>query len=968
MKFTDLLLPKWKNSNPAIRLKAVKAISNDNTELLEKILLNDPATEIRIAVIKKITDETILESTSKNDEDETIRKAASYNLNMIFVEKIINSEDNETRIKLLDKINDEELIIPLFAKNNSPDFRISIVKKLSNPKLLCEIAESNCGVKAGELIIAKTNDINLLKRLSQKASSKKIRKKATDKINSQNSNKMQQTVPTPKKTDYTHNLESICGEIESAIASSNLNHISDVMVEAKKEWGQYDPTNQHQLHERFNNSIKALEQQSINLEKIDATIKSFTKICSKVQTLIEQPDINDDDKEQFDILNEEWDILTTDLPENTITIELQTEFKSHIFNFNEKYNSFLIKKEAQNTTIKNLHSICKKLDDILNSDNINITDQNIIVLKKEWASEYVKSEATSKLNEKFSNSLKKYEEKVAISKEIEEQRHKEQLSNLINIVRSASEEVDKELYKLAPDVKNAIKIWKKEKSNDLYKLRDLEFQELCNTFFDRLDLNKKNREWELWSNLSLKEELCSSVEKIALMADKTEELFGYTQLIREAQAKWKEIGPVSKNKSDEIWEKFKSSCDIVFALCLKEKNRLLIEAKEAIELKNYNEASKKIIQIQQSWKKLGSLPLSLEKELRDSFTQICDTFFEKKRNFTHQQDRKRQDNYAIKLNLCEQAEALIESTEWNETTEKYKQFQAKWKKTGPVPREKSDEIWERFSCACNKYFDTLEKTKPFNMVIKEELCEEADTIYRSIDNGLDVWEACKKTIALQKKWNQTGPVTKEHSEPIWARFRTSCDKIFEIREKAKEQLSLDYEKNREKKESLIYQAEAISETPDLKSAADELKKIQEKWKHIGSASRKDEQDLWAKFRKINDLFFNKRHEHFLGREAQRNDNLAKKEDLCLTLELLSKILTDNSDIGYNEKVPLAEQLSKARELREDVDIPGDKKATRTNIMRKVKEIQTEWKKTGGVSPDQENDLWKRYKKAGDLFY
>lgn len=971
MKFSDLILPKWKNSNPVIRLKAVKAIDDNNSELLNKIIASDPSPDVRITALEKISSKEIIENTLENDTDEAVRKAASSKLNLIFAETILYLNDNGERTELLQRIDDEEIIASLFPKIDSPDFRVSLVDRIETPELLCEIAESNCGVKAGTKIIDKidkTGDITLLDRIAKTASNKKIRKRAADTIGDRHTAETKRSVPLKEpQVSHSETIE-LLKEAESALKQNDLNTINNFIAKVKKKQNQPIAENTSALSKRVDSTLVDLENHAKKLETDKAAVKTLETMCVNAKTLSELPEIGEDEKRQTDRLCSDWTTLANTLHDKASLKSLNIKFQSAITVINEAYERFRIQKETRKKTVEALDSICKTAESLLDSTTEIISEQEIASLTRQWELEYLESEEAIRLKEKFTESIKKCEEKIANDKEAKDQKQKERLNTLLDVVKQASEADDKKLYKYVTDVKNAAKEWNNEKSAHTDDSKQSEFHKVCDLFFDRLDTYNSTREWELWANLSLKKELCATVEEIASSAEKTENLSGYSKRIRDAQAKWKEIGPVAKNKSDEIWKRFQSAGDKVYSLCLEEKKRLLIEAEAAAELTNFNEASNKIVTIQQHWNKIGNLPLSLETELRASFSRVCDDFFEQKRTFIQQKDLERQKNLTLKLHLCEQAEKLTDSTDWNTTTGKYKHLQAEWKKTGPVPREKSDEIWERFSLACNTYFDNLEKTKPENMRIKTEFCDKADSALASINSGGDVWAACKEIISLQKQWNQTGPVPKEHSDPLWKRFRTACDTIFELREAANKKRSDEYEKNRKAKEALLHRARTIAETPDLKSAADDLKEIQETWKQTGTASRKDEQELWKEFREINDAFFNSRREQFQNREAHRTKNLAIKENLCLNLELLAKIVTDDPGMGYNDKVPLAEQLSIARDLRDSVEIPGDKKATRSNIMRKVKEIQKTWKETGAVPSDQESPLWKRYKKAGDLFY
>jgi hypothetical protein len=60
---------------------------------------------------------------------------------------------------------------------------------------------------------------------------------------------------------------------------------------------------------------------------------------------------------------------------------------------------------------------------------------------------------------------------------------------------------------------------------------------------------------------------------------------------------------------------------------------------------------------------------------------------------------------AKKQALCERAEALAASTEWEATAAEVRKLQAEWKTVGPVRRDRSEAIWQRFRTACDAFFD-----------------------------------------------------------------------------------------------------------------------------------------------------------------------------------------------------------------------------------------------------------------------
>ena len=76
--------------------------------------------------------------------------------------------------------------------------------------------------------------------------------------------------------------------------------------------------------------------------------------------------------------------------------------------------------------------------------------------------------------------------------------------------------------------------------------------------------------------------------------------------------------------------------------------------------------------------------------------KACDSFFNNKRDFFKHYKEDQQNNLQLKTELCIQAEAMKDSTDWKKATDEYVRIQKRWKEIGPVPRKQSDAIWKRF--------------------------------------------------------------------------------------------------------------------------------------------------------------------------------------------------------------------------------------------------------------------------------
>jgi hypothetical protein len=164
------------------------------------------------------------------------------------------------------------------------------------------------------------------------------------------------------------------------------------------------------------------------------------------------------------------------------------------------------------------------------------------------------------------------------------------------------------------------------------------------------------------------------------------------------------------------------------------------------------------------------------------FKAAMDNFFELKKDYFSKVKAQQLENLNRKRDLCTQAEALSESTEWRKTTEQLKALQEEWKKIGAVPRKDSDKIWKRFRTACDKFFErksehfgNMRGREEENLKKKQELIEKVRSFEVSADRNANL-DGLK---AIQRQWTEIGHVPMSVKDSIYAEFRKEIDKLFD---------------------------------------------------------------------------------------------------------------------------------------------------------------------------------------------
>ncbi|TXK52429.1 DUF349 domain-containing protein [Pontibacter qinzhouensis] len=196
------------------------------------------------------------------------------------------------------------------------------------------------------------------------------------------------------------------------------------------------------------------------------------------------------------------------------------------------------------------------------------------------------------------------------------------------------------------------------------------------------------------------------------------------QELRHLHEEWKNIGPVPNDQRDVVWDRF-----IVASEKVHEHRRAYQEDRKSKEMLNlatkrdllerlmafqgfntdrineWRDKTDEIQKLKEEWDAAGLVPKEYAEEVNKTFWSNYKAFFQHKNQFFKTLDDQKMQNLRIKTELCEEAESLKDSTDWNSTKEKLIQLQKKWKTIGRVPDKYSDKIWQRFRSACNEFFD-----------------------------------------------------------------------------------------------------------------------------------------------------------------------------------------------------------------------------------------------------------------------
>ncbi|MEJ5303558.1 MAG: DUF349 domain-containing protein [Bacteroidales bacterium] len=384
------------------------------------------------------------------------------------------------------------------------------------------------------------------------------------------------------------------------------------------------------------------------------------------------------------------------------------------------------------------------------------------------------------------------EKKEQIAEEIERQKQAnleaklailEKLRALINSEESLKKTYDE--FRALQDEWRKIGVVPKSENNSLWQ----NYHFLVEKFFDKVRINRELRDLDMKKNLESKIELCEKAEEL-LLEPNVMKSFKELQRLHD---KWKEIGPVPSEYKEEIWDRFRTATEKINARRreyydklhedlqsnYESKKALIEKVREIVDnptesIKEWEARTKNINELFNIWRSIGPAPRKVNDQIWSEFKSLMDQFFKQKAEFFARIKEQQMHNYNLKLDLCIQAESLMNSTDWKNTTQELIKLQEAWREIGPVPRRHSDKIWKRFRSACDYFFRAKEahfaeirNKEKENLRLKEELIKQVEEYPYTNDKA----ENLKVLKEFQRKWVEIGFVPFQEKERLQTAFR-----------------------------------------------------------------------------------------------------------------------------------------------------------------------------------------------------
>ena len=398
-----------------------------------------------------------------------------------------------------------------------------------------------------------------------------------------------------------------------------------------------------QLKEQFKIYRQRRDAFIANLEaEKEANLKVKQTIIEELKELVNSDETLNHTFNKFRELQQRW--KETGIVPQQYVKDLWETYNLHVENF---YGFIKINKELRDLDLKKNYeqkiALCEQAEALILEPSVVEAFHKLQKLHDEWRE-------TGPVANEYKEAL--WERFKAASSRInkQHQEHFEELKNeqvknleLKTELCAATEELSaqplttrKEWNKASDRLLEIQKTWKtigfapKKDNNRIYE----RFRTACDRFFEAKRQFYAGMKTEMEHNLQLKTEICEAAESLM----NSEEWKKATDELIALQARWKQIGAVSRRHSDAIWRRFRAACDKFFERKashfasvdgeheenLQKKLALLAEMAEAdVKAGGYEV----IREFQRRWGEIGFVPIKQKDSIQKKYKAAVDELF-----------------------------------------------------------------------------------------------------------------------------------------------------------------------------------------------------------------------------------------------------------------------------------------------------------------------------------------------------
>ncbi|HUE87056.1 MAG TPA: DUF349 domain-containing protein [Vicinamibacterales bacterium] len=745
--------PKHKHADPAVRLEGLHDIDDTDQPALVALATDDADPRVRRAAIGRVTDAAALAGMVRNESDQATRDLATSRLSALAEQPdhavalsavtalaalgcqrelagVARSSALEgVRRSAAEQVTDPRALGSIARHAADPGTRLIAIERLADPAELEAVAlrgeHADAAVEALDRLDAPSAELldNAVLRARTKAVQKRAR--AIVRLRENAARPIAATPAVEYKDADQIRARELADQMDVVSQTMDMTTMRQTYAALRVAWvelladAEIQPEHTTRFEQRSDIAREKLQaheaaraeaerqQQERAREQADRAA-----VCAEIEALE-----GDYVPERLPALRAQWDELPP-MPE-TWAGDLQHRYDTACRAAERRHERRVVARQLA----EQAPDVVTQVEGFAAVEDYASIRAQWYSLRKQWQQMTRDAEIDPALIGRFDQATLALESKEG---DYRDQRVRSQQENLQRLqaavqeleTRAASENLSlKDAEKILKDTKLAVgtmgPLPTKQDREDL----TVRLQAVRTTVGPRIKELRDAEEWKRWANVQVQEELCTKMEALIPIAEAEPEKAA-TEM-RALQEKWKSVAAAPRSQAETLWTRFKTAQDQVYDQCkdffaqqaaerqenLKKKEALSARAEALADSSDWVRTAEAIKQLQAEWKAIGPVTRGHEKAVWERFRTACDRFFTRRQEDLKERKHEWSDNLAKKEVLIAEAEQLAQSTEWDKAAGRIKQLQAEWKKIGPVRKNKSEVVWQRFRGACDTFFE-----------------------------------------------------------------------------------------------------------------------------------------------------------------------------------------------------------------------------------------------------------------------
>jgi hypothetical protein len=876
MSFLDRFKPqpRWKHADPAVRAAAVAEVPHDEESLatLRELATADEDVRVRRAAAERLHRAADLLPLARGERDDSLRRAiverlvtvatapgeslddAALALEGIDDQRQLavvaqSSPHDSVRMAALGRVHDVKALSSVARKAVHAGTALEAVSRIADRAELLNVAVKTDHKDAGVAALERASESSeaagdvreTLEMVATRAKNKSVAKRARAMMQALDETEAARRVALEA---WQQQVAGLVARVEAI--SPSAENAAQELERTESEWGalatapafDLDPDSVSRFESAAGRARSGIaEHQRIEAERRAEDDLRAARHASRAAVIQRVEGIRGEDAlAQIDEAAREWEGLGAAEDDPAIGA-LGTQFESAVAAARQRHQDRL--------DMQQIHARLSELSDEAErlSTGEPLAQEAWTATTAEWTALAARAEG---LDEAISQ---RYDQAVARVKQRDEDQHaaadrtqRQQVQRLEQLIeraqkRSTAEDLTlREADRLARDLRSAIDapppLEKEQQSALLERLRTA-----AAAVGPRVHDLREMDEWKRFANAAVQEELIAKAEALRTKyafdtpeGPKEEDLDHAARELHDIQERWKSVAEAPRAQAQALWHRYRQAADPVQVRLreffsqrneerkgnLDKKLALIARAEQLADSTDWIKTADELKKLQAEWQQIGPVPRQETRATWKQFREACDRFFTRRNADLAERKETWSANLARKEALCARAEELAASREWDKAAAEIRRLQADWKTIGPVRRNKSEVVWQRFRTACDTFFDRYKRRDEIELESKqadrEQLVAELEALSPaegSAINGTDVSGLLEQVRSLRSRWNASTPVVRHGADPLSARFVSALERALTSHPDAFKGTELDVEPNRQKMEKLVARVEGF---------------------------------------------------------------------------------------------------------------------------------------------------------------